>query len=135
MLFDKHIVRFVLIASVICAFNGTAAYSQNAAENSPDSANFSGVADYYSDYYHGKRTASGQVHDMHKLTAAHRTLRFGTRVKLVNRRNKKSCVVTINDRGPFTKNRVIDVSKEAASQLGLFSGNRIIDAYILPDEE
>lgn len=94
-------------------------------------ADFSGVADYYADVFHGRRTASGQVHDKHKLTAAHRTLPFGTKVKLVNRRNKRSCVVVINDRGPFSKNRVIDVSQAAARELGLFGGARMIDAYIL----
>jgi len=95
------------------------------------SPNFTGVADYYADYFHGKRTASGQLHDKKKLTAAHRTLPFGTKVKLVNRRNKKSCIVVINDRGPFTKNKVIDVSQEAARKLGLFSGTRMVDCYIM----
>ncbi len=94
--------------------------------------NFSGVADYYADCFHGKRTASGQLHDKTKLTAAHRSLPFGTKVKLVNRRNKKSCIVVINDRGPFTKNKIIDVSQEAARKLGLFSaGSRMVDCYIV----
>jgi rare lipoprotein A len=97
---------------------------------------FCGVADYYGDEFHGRRTASGQIHDKTKLVAAHRSLPFGTKVKLVNRRNKSSCVVTINDRGPFTPNRVIDVSKEAARTLGLLSGKRMVDCYVLrPDKE
>src|SRR5580658_6668311 len=90
-----------------------------AIETDLEGPDFSGVADYYADYFHGKRTASGQVHDKTKLTAAHRTLPFGTKLKLVNRRTGKSCVVTVNDRGPFTKNRIIDVSKAAAQELGL----------------
>ncbi|HEY9719739.1 MAG TPA: septal ring lytic transglycosylase RlpA family protein, partial [Trichormus sp.] len=94
--------------------------------------NFSGVADYYADFFHGKRTASGQLHDKNKLTAAHRSLPFGTKVKLVNRRNKRSCIVVINDRGPFTKNKIIDVSQEAARKLGLFSaGSRMVDCYVV----
>jgi rare lipoprotein A len=65
--------------------------------------------------------------------AAHRTLPFGTKVKLVNKRNHKSCVVVINDRGPFTKNRIIDVSKEAAIRLGLLGGARLVDCYVVND--
>jgi len=103
-------------------------------EAAPDSPDFSGVADYYADYFHGKRTASGQLHDMGKLTAAHLSLPFGTKVKLVNRRSKRSCIVVINDRGPYTKNRIIDVSKEAANKLGLFSGSRKVDCYIVSNQ-
>lgn len=97
-------------------------------ESEPD---FNGVADYYADCFHGKRTASGAGYDKSKLTAAHRTLPFGTRVRLVNKRTGKSCIVVINDRGPFTKNRIIDVSREAARQLGLFSGHRGVNGYIV----
>lgn len=100
----------------------------------PTAADFSGIADYYADEFHGRRTASGQKHDKTKLTAAHRSLKFGTRVKLVNRRTKKSCVVVINDRGPFTKNRIIDVSQEAARKLGLFNGPRLVDCYVLSNQ-
>jgi len=92
---------------------------------------FTGIADYYADKFHGRKTASGAVHDKTGLMAAHRTLPFGTKVKLVNRRNHKSCVVVINDRGPFTKNRIIDVSKRAAFELGLLSGTRLVDCYVL----
>ena len=95
---------------------------------------FTGTADYYADRFHGKRTASGQLHDKTKLTAVHRTLPFGTRVKLVNRHNKKSCTVVINDRGPFTKSRIIDVSREAANKLGLISGKRLVDCYIVDSQ-
>ncbi|HBC16052.1 MAG TPA: septal ring lytic transglycosylase RlpA family lipoprotein, partial [Erythrobacter sp.] len=68
---------------------------------------------------HGRRTASGERFDMHALTAAHRTLPFGTLVEVTNPSSGKSVTVRINDRGPFHGNRVIDVSREAASQLGL----------------
>ncbi len=64
------------------------------------------------------RTASGERMNPSALTAAHRSLPFGTKVKVTNKRNGKAVVVRINDRGPFVKNRVIDVSKAAASQLG-----------------
>ncbi len=79
----------------------------------------SGLAAVYS--YPGGKTASGERLDPRKLTAAHRTLPFGTVVRVINLRNGHSVTVRINDRGPFTKGRIIDVSPAAARQLG-FSG-------------
>ena len=78
-----------------------------------------GKATYYHDKFHGKRTASGEVFSQYKLTAAHRTLPFGTRVKVINPETKKSVIVTINDRGPFNRGHVIDLSKAAAKRIGL----------------
>lgn len=78
-----------------------------------------GIASVYS--YHGTKTASGERSNKHGLTAAHRTLPFGTRVKVTNTRNGKSVVVRINDRGPFIKGRIIDLTPQAASALS-FSG-------------
>lgn len=65
------------------------------------------------------RTASGEMMNPAQLTAAHKTLPFGTRVKVVNKSTGKSVVVRINDRGPFIKGRIIDLSKAAASQIGM----------------
>jgi rare lipoprotein A len=79
----------------------------------------SGVASYYAHKYHGRPTASGERFDMHDLTAAHRTLPFGTRVRVTNVTNGRSVVVRINDRGPFVKGRVIDLSLAAAEQLDM----------------
>jgi rare lipoprotein A len=79
----------------------------------------SGIASVYS--YHGSKTASGERANKHGLTAAHRTLPFGTRVKVTNKRNGKSVVVRINDRGPFIKGRIIDLTPRAAAALS-FSG-------------
>jgi rare lipoprotein A len=76
----------------------------------------SGVAAYYSKDYHGL-TASGERYDPNKLTCAHRTLPFGTRVLVTDTRTHRSVVVTVNDRGPFSKGRVIDLSMAAAKQL------------------
>lgn len=78
-----------------------------------------GVAAYYATAFHGRRTASGSIYDERDLTAAHRTLPFGTRVRVTHLENGKEVVVTINDRGPFTKGRVIDLSREAARRLDL----------------
>jgi rare lipoprotein A len=77
-----------------------------------------GLASWYGKRYHGRRTASGQRFDMNALTAAHRTLPFGTRVEVTNLGNGRALVVVINDRGPFVKGRVIDVSRRAAANLG-----------------
>ncbi len=79
----------------------------------------SGIASVYN--YDGRKTASGQRANPRGLTAAHRTLRFGTKVKVTNKRNGKSVVVRINDRGPFIRGRVIDLTPAAASVIG-FSG-------------
>jgi rare lipoprotein A len=68
-------------------------------------------ASHYSDKLNGRRTASGQVFSNKKYTAAHKTLKFGTKVKVTNLANKKSVVVTINDRGPYTRKREIDMAK------------------------
>jgi rare lipoprotein A len=77
---------------------------------------FSGVAAYYDQHYHG-RTAAGDQYDPHKFTAAHRTLPFGTRLKVTDRRSGRSVVVVVNDRGPFTRGRVLDLSLAAAKEL------------------
>jgi rare lipoprotein A len=79
----------------------------------------SGIASVYA--YNAEKTANGEVAHSGKLTAAHRTLPFGTKVRVTNTRNKKSVVVRINDRGPFVKGRVIDVTPVGATALG-FSG-------------
>lgn len=72
-----------------------------------------GVASWYGGFHHGKRTASGAIFNQNALTAAHKSLPFGSKVKVTNLENKKSVVVTINDRGPFKAGRIIDLSKKA----------------------
>ena len=76
-----------------------------------------GTASYYSKGLHGSRTASGERHNRHEMVAAHRSLPFGTKVKVTNLSNGKEVVVKINDRGPFTKGRVIDLSYGAFSKI------------------
>jgi rare lipoprotein A len=78
-----------------------------------------GLASYYARKLHGRRTASGERYDEKKLTAAHPHLPFGTQVTVVNLKNGRSVTVRINDRGPFKKCRIIDVSYSAARQLGM----------------
>lgn len=78
-----------------------------------------GKASYYGGRHHGQRTASGERFDQNALTAAHRTLPFGTRVRVTNLNNERSVVLRINDRGPFVRGRVIDVSRAAAVRLDM----------------
>ena len=80
-----------------------------------------GVASWYGGKFHGRRTASGETYNQHALTAAHRTLPFGTEVVVTNQNTGKSVVVRINDRGPFTGGRIIDLSHKAASQIGMIN--------------
>lgn len=84
-----------------------------------DRTDFIGMADYYHHSLYGRKTSSGRVLHPHLMTAAHRTLPFGTRVRVTNKSSGKSCIVEINDRGPFTKNKVIDLSHAAAKHLGM----------------
>jgi rare lipoprotein A len=81
-----------------------------------------GKASYYHNKLHGKTTASGERYDKNKLTAAHKTLPLGTRVKVINVKSKKWVIVTINDRGPYSKKYIIDLSFRAAKHLGMTNG-------------
>ena len=80
----------------------------------------SGVeASYYAEKYHGRKTANGEVFNMYAMTCAHKTLPFGTMLRVTNLSNGKSVDVRVNDRGPFVKGREIDLSKSAAQKLGM----------------
>jgi rare lipoprotein A len=94
-----------------------------------------GVASWYGDDFNGKRTASGEIYDMDKLTAAHKTLPFNTIVIVENLDNGKKVMVRINDRGPFVKERIIDLSRRAAKLVGIYdigTANVRIRTAILP---
>ena len=80
---------------------------------------FIGYASWYGPGFHGRRTASGEIFNMYDYTAAHRTLPFGTRVKVTNLKNGRSVIVRINDRGPAKKNRIIDLSYQAAKKIDM----------------
>lgn len=90
-----------------------------AADGSPEflPAHPVGSASYYAHRFHGRRTASGTVYDENEMTAAHRTLPFGSEVRVTNLSNQRSVVVTITDRGPFVGHRIIDLSRRAAEKL------------------
>lgn len=81
-----------------------------------------GIASWYGPGFHGQATASGEIYDQHEMTAAHRTWPLGTRVRVTNEENGRSCTVRINDRGPFVGDRILDLSYGAASRLGMVEG-------------
>ena len=91
-----------------------------------------GQASWYGGKFNGRKTASGQRYNMYGLTAAHKTLPFGTQLSVVNLSNGKTVVVTVNDRGPFVRGRVLDLSYGAAKKLGMLgSGYADVTAYVL----
>lgn len=101
----KHIGAAVLVTGLVLSFTGTAMAQ-------------CGGASWYGPGFHGKKAASGERFNENAMTAAHRSLPFGTVVAVVDQRTGKSVKVTINDRGPFHKGRIIDLSKAAATKLG-----------------
>ncbi len=80
-----------------------------------------GNASWYGKSLHGKKTASGELFDKHSFTGAHKSLPFGTLVRVKNLRNGKEVIITVNDRGPFVRGRVIDISRAAANIIGIIS--------------
>jgi rare lipoprotein A len=100
--------------------------SQDASANKSSAVTAAGPASWYGPKFHGRQTANGEQFDMNQMTAAHRTLPFGTKVRVTNRSNGRSVVVRINDRGPFVRNRVIDLSRGAAQTVGM------IDSGVAP---
>jgi rare lipoprotein A len=93
---------------------------------------FSGRASWYGPKFHGRTTANGEIFDSNALTAAHPSLPFGTKVRVTNLYNGRSVIVRINDRGPFVKGRIIDVSAAAARVLNMInSGTASVQLDIL----
>jgi rare lipoprotein A len=93
-----------------------------------------GSASYYAARFDGRRTASGELFDNSAMTAAHRTLPVGSLVRVTNPANGKSVIVRINDRGPFTRGRTIDVSRAAAEELGLVArGHGTVELALIAD--
>lgn len=94
-----------------------------------------GIASWYGDDFHANSTANGEIYDMNKLTAAHRTLPIPSIVKVTNLDNGKSAVLRVNDRGPFAKDRILDVSKRAAQTLGFINqGTAKVKVQLLKEE-
>jgi rare lipoprotein A len=95
-----------------------------------------GVASWYGADFHGRRTSNGEIYDKEKLTCAHRTLAFGSYVRVRNLDNGSSVVVRVNDRGPFAKDRIIDLSEAAARIVGMIpTGTARVSLTLIPKEE
>lgn len=108
-------MRLLLLSLAALLLTGCASQGQV----DPHGYRAEGQASWYGDRHHGKRTASGERFDQHALTAAHRQLPFGTRVRVTHLGNGRQVTVRINDRGPFGKGRIIDLSRRAAEQLDM----------------
>jgi len=112
-------MKHLLLSFFLVLLGGCA--SQGSSRDAGDSADYraEGRASWYGSRHHGRRTASGERFDQHALTAAHRSLPFGSRVKVTNLANQRNVVVRINDRGPHAHGRIIDLSRAAAERLGM----------------
>jgi rare lipoprotein A len=113
--------RKIMLVFASIALSTAAIFSPAIAEPDATSGRVlqSGKASWYGPGFHGKRTASGETFNTNELTAAHRTLPFGTKVKVVNKKTGRSVVVRINDRGPYAHGRVIDLSRASAKAIGI----------------
>lgn len=117
--------KYILILLLIKIGYFPESYAQTSIKNE-------GKASYYGSKFHGKPTASGELFNMHNLTAAHPKLPFNSLVKVTNTHNNRSVVVRINDRGPFTKNRIIDLSKAAAEKLQMIErGTAVVTLEVI----
>lgn len=109
-------IGIVLLAALLATLSASAFAGGKSARTGKV---LKGIASYYHDSLHGNKTASGQIYNKNKMTAAHKTLPLGSKVRVTDVRTGKSIVVRVNDRGPFVKGRIIDLSRRAASELGM----------------
>lgn len=115
--------RFILVIIMMISLFSLSAYKSACAETKTS------IVSYYNDAFNGKKTASGEIFDNSKLTAANRVLPFGTKVKLTNLANGENVTVRINDRGPFHSSRALDISKAAFAQLTHLSAGKVAVSY------
>ncbi|MCT2409530.1 septal ring lytic transglycosylase RlpA family protein [Chryseobacterium antibioticum] len=105
--------RFILVIIMMISTLGVYSFTNNTLD-----AKKTSYASYYHDKFNGRKTASGEIFSNSKLTAANRTLPFGTNIKVTNLNNGKQVIVKINDRGPFHASRALDISKAAFDEIG-----------------
>jgi len=117
----KNQALFFVLLYLLLTFFSLSIYSGGTAKENLEHKSQSkiGIASWYGKRFHGKKTASGKNFDMYNQTAAHRSLPLGTRVRVVNLKNGKDTIVDINDRGPYIKGRMIDLSYAAAKSIGI----------------
>ena len=127
-MFAKLLLAVLLCASVAFSGCGSSTHrkgytrvtsSPRVQKKAPIGYKFSGDASYYGKGFDGKKTASGEIFDRNAFTCAHRSLPFGTKLRVVRESNGASVVVRVNDRGPYAKRRVLDLSEAAGKVLGL----------------
>ncbi len=112
-----RLLRTMILLISLTALAACAGSTRDPAEVGGVTSQETGLASYYGHQYHGRTTANGETYDENAMTAAHRTLPFGTRVRVTNLENGKEVLLRINDRGPFVEGRIIDVSWRAAQDL------------------
>ena len=110
--------KILILLSILMPFFLVACSSGPISTSDASGFEQSGEASYYADKYQGRQTANGELFDQKAMTAAHKRLPFGVKVKVTNVENGKSVVVRINDRGPFVSGRIIDLSKSAFQRIG-----------------
>ncbi|MEE9431306.1 MAG: septal ring lytic transglycosylase RlpA family protein [Melioribacteraceae bacterium] len=126
----KLLILLLLIVVISCSSTKQITKIEN--KNKKGNLIESGIASWYGPNFNGKLTANGETFDMYDLTAAHRTLPFNSIVKAINKSNGQSVVVRINDRGPYAKSRIIDLSKKAAEKIGMIKkGFTEVDLILL----
>jgi len=125
-------VRAIIAVAMLIAAAPVAA--QDGASEAPTSTVLaSGMASYYGEAHAGNRTASGERFNPDEMTAAHRSLPFGTRLRVTDPSTGRSVIVRINDRGPFHKSRILDLSEAAARELGIVRRGRALVEIALAD--
>ena len=121
----QHLTRMLILSAFMgmsLALPATVLFAKETLSHKSRAAHIkpiTGIASYYGGKFHGKRTASGEVFNKNAMTAAHRSLPFGTKVKVTNLRNGRTVLVKVNDRGPHVRGRIIDLSQAAAKKIGL----------------
>ncbi|HAA46354.1 MAG: lipoprotein A [Halomonas sp. 54_146] len=111
---QKRLIRTICLAAVLASSAANSAFAHDTSTETQE-----GIASFYSDRFQGATTASGEPFDQQALTAAHPSLPFGTKVLVTRPDTGQEVEVLINDRGPFVKGRIIDLSKRAAVKLGM----------------
>lgn len=134
--FYKYARTFVIVVMSLTLLHCSHSKSVKSSQNIKSDDVFAGESSWYGQPFNGRKTASGERYNMYALTAAHRTLPFGTMLEITNLENDKKVIVKVNDRGPYVGARVLDLSYGAAKQLGFAKlGTTGIRARILKQTE
>lgn len=133
----KQFTKYFILTIILIIFNACSS-TRDLSEYENIAGTFieSGIASWYGPNFNGRKTANGETFDMNEYTAAHRTLPFNSILKVLNKSNNRSVIVRINDRGPFSKNRIIDLSKKAAEKINMIGpGSVPVDLILLDNSQ